>query len=70
MVTAPVTETRDYSNPVDAVVCVRSVCVFGLITTRLGKPPSNVLTFGGGLGRQLKSRSPRYTKQMKWASSR
>jgi len=31
--TAPVTETRDYNNPVDAALCVRSVCIFTLWRT-------------------------------------
>ena len=30
---------------------MRTVCVFSLMTNRLGKPPSYVLSFGRGLGR-------------------
>jgi hypothetical protein len=51
MMTESVPEASGYDNPVDAAVCMRTVCVFGLMTNRLGKPPSYVLSFGRGLGR-------------------
>ena len=51
MMTESAPEASGYDNPVDAAVCMRTVCVFGLMTNRLGKPPSYVLSFGRGLGR-------------------
>ena len=51
MMTEPVPEASGYDNSVDAAVGVRTVCVFGLVTTRLGKPPRYVPSFGRGLGR-------------------
>ena len=51
MMTEPVPEASGYDNSVDAAVGVRTVCVFGLVTTRLGKPPRYVPSIGRDLGR-------------------